>query len=87
MLSWASAESDAMRMLLHDLAVLAVPPLDAPACTAYAWVSYMRGNGLVAAIALERALDSDPHYSLALLLDEALTRQVPPSRLREASVF
>lgn len=86
-LGWGNGDSDAVLMLLHDLAVRAVPPLDAPACTAYAWVSYMRGNGLVASVALERALKSDPDYSLALLLDEALMRQVPPSRMREASVF
>jgi hypothetical protein len=87
MIDSASTESDAMRTLLHDLAVRAVPPLDAPACTAYAWVSYIHGNGLVAMTALERALKSDPEYSLALLLEEALMRQVPPSRLRQASVF
>ena len=86
-LGWGKGDSDAALMLLHDLAVRAVAPLDAPACTAYAWVSYMRGNGLVASIALERALKSDPDYSLALLLEEALMRQVPPSRMREASVF
>jgi hypothetical protein len=50
-------------------------------------VSYIHGNGLVAMTALERALKSDPEYSLALLLEEALMRQVPPSRLRQASVF
>ena len=87
MLGWATAESDTMLMLLHDLAVLAVPPLDAPACTAYAWAAYMRGNGLVASVAVERALMSDPQYSLAQLLAEALLRQVPPSRLRQASIF
>jgi hypothetical protein len=86
-LGWGKGDSDAPLMLLHDLAVRAVPPLDAPACTSYAWVAYMQGNGLVASIALERALKSDPDYSLALLLDEALMRQVPPSRMREASVF
>jgi hypothetical protein len=86
-LGWGKGESDATLMLLHDLAVCAVPPLDAPACTAYGWVSYMKGNGLVAGVALERALKSDPEYSLALLLDEMLMRQVPPSRVREASIF
>ena len=86
-LGWGNSESQAAVMLLHDVAVRAVPPLDAPACTSYAWVSYLHGNGLVAAIALERALASDPDYSLALLLDEALKRQIPPSRIRAASVF
>jgi hypothetical protein len=49
--------------------------------------SYFKGNGLVAACAMERALASDPNYSLALILEEALARQVPPSMLREASIF
>jgi hypothetical protein len=87
LLGWASADSDAMRSLLHDLAVRAVSPHDAPACTAYAWASYLHGEGLIAAVALERALASDPDYSLAQLLNEALMRQVPPSRLRAASIF
>jgi hypothetical protein len=83
----ATTESDAMRTLLLDVARLAVPPLDAPACTTFAMASYLHGNGLVAACAMERALKSDPHYSLALILQEALDRQVPPSLLREASIF
>ncbi len=87
LLGAASGRSDAMLMLLHDLAVRAVPPLDAPACAAYAWAAYMRGNGLVASIAVERALKSDPGYSLAQMIEEALSRQVPPSRLRRASIF
>lgn len=86
-LGWASGDSDAMLALLHDLVVRAVPPLDAPACTAYAWASYMRGNGVVATTAVERALASDPSYRMARIIDEALLRQVPPSRMRQASIF
>lgn len=87
LIGWASRDSDATRTLLLDLARLAVPPLDAPACTTFAMASYLHGNGLVAACAMERALKSDPHYSLALILEEALERQVPPSLLREASIW
>ena len=87
LIGWASRDSDATRTLLLDLARLAVPPLDAPACTTFAMASYLHGNGLVAASAMERALASDPHYSLALILQEALDRQVPPSLLREASIW
>lgn len=88
LIGWASrASSDAMRTLLLDVARLAVPPLDAPACTTFAMASYLHGNGLVATSAMERALGSDPHYSLALILQEALDRQVPPSLLREASIW
>jgi hypothetical protein len=87
LIGWAKSDSDAIHTLLLDVARLAVPPLDAPACTTYAMASYFKGNGLVAACAMERALASDPNYSLALILEEALARQVPPSMLREASIF
>lgn len=87
LIGWASRDADAVRALLLDLARLAVPPLDAPACTTFAMASYLHGNGLVAACAMERALKSDPHYSLALILQEALNRQVSPSLLRDASIF
>ena len=85
MIGWAGADSDAMRSLFLDLVRLAVPPRDAPACTTFAWCSYLAGNGLIATVALERALASDPDYSLAVLLDEAIERQVPPASLRWAS--
>jgi hypothetical protein len=85
MIGWADGDPDAMRSLFHDLVRLAVPPLDAPACTSLAWCSYLDGDGLVATVALERALASDPAYSLALLLNEAIERQMPPSSLRWAS--
>ena len=87
LIGWASRDGDATCTLLLDLARLAVPPLDAPACTTLAMASYLHGNGLVAMCAMERALDSDPHYSLALILQEALDRQVPPSLLRDASIW
>lgn len=87
LIGWAKPGSDAMRSLLLDLARRAVPPLDAPACTTFAMASYLHGSGLVATCALERALKSDPEYSLARILEEALARQVPPRLLREASIF
>lgn len=87
LIGWAKSGSDAVHALLLDATRLAVPPLDAPACTVYAMASYLKGNGLVAACAMERALASDPNYSLALILEEALARQLPPSLLREASIF
>jgi len=87
LIGWAKSDSEAIRTLLLDVVRLAVPPLDAPACTVYAMASYLKGNGLVATCALERALTSDPNYSLALILEEALARQVSPSLLRKASIF
>ena len=56
-------------------------PWDAPLCAVLGWLAYQGGDGAVALVAVERALDSDPRYSLAHLLDGALERQVPPSVL------
>lgn len=82
MLGWANEHEDAMRSLFDDLARRAIPPLDAPACTALAFLAYVQGDGLVAATALERALDSDPDYSLAHLLNDALQGQLPSDEVR-----
>jgi hypothetical protein len=84
LLEWSLDEPEVMRRLVHEVARRAQPPLDAPACTTLAWVAYSQGEGLVAASALDRALDSDPAYSAAGLLEEALNSQVPPRLLREA---
>jgi hypothetical protein len=59
------------------------PPFDAPVCTMLAWFAYADGDGTLANIALERALETDPGYSLAQLIRDGLTRQVPPSCLHE----
>ena len=84
MLGWATTDEDAMRSLFGDLARRAMPPVDAPACTALAFVAYVQGDGLVAATALERALETDPDYSLAQLLWGALDGQLPPGEMRRA---
>jgi hypothetical protein len=52
-------------------------------CAALAWISYAAGDGVVANVAVDRALATDPHYSLAGLIDDALTRQVPPHLLED----
>jgi hypothetical protein len=66
------------------LAVRRVPPLrDAPICTALAWFAYADGDGTTANIALDRALRSDPEYSLARLVEASLERQLPPAALVE----
>lgn len=84
MLGWSVEHEDAMRSLFNDLARRAIAPIDAPACTAAAALAYVQGDGLVAATALERALDSDPEYSLANLLQTMLDGQLPPSEFRKA---
>ena len=59
------------------------PPFDAPVCTLLSWFAYADGDGTMANVALTRALDTDPDYSLAGLIAGALERQVPPSCLHE----
>jgi len=74
--------SDEMRSLLGDLVRHALPPLDAPVCTALATVAYLQGDGAVAGAALDRAFASEPDYLLACLLDTALRDQVSPADVR-----
>lgn len=58
-------------------------PLDAAPATLLAVCAWLRGDGAMANIALDRALDGDPGYSLARLLAQALAACVPPAELRE----
>ncbi len=68
--------------VLTYLARRAYPPDDAPVCTTLAWVLCMDGAMVRARIALERAVRSDPAYSLAVLLGQAIEAQIPPSAIR-----
>jgi hypothetical protein len=64
--------------LLTDVARRIPPPYDAPICSSLGWAAYAAGEGVVANVAIDRALRTDPEYSLALLIGDALQRQVPP---------
>jgi hypothetical protein len=75
---------DVVRELFIALSRRAVPPHEAPTCTLLAGFAYADGNGGLANVALDRALQSDPSYSLAQLISEALYRQVSPSLMRQA---
>lgn len=59
-------------------------PLDAAPATLLAVSAWLRGDGAMANVALDRALDSRPTYSLARLLSEALAGCLPPEQLRIA---
>jgi len=59
------------------------PPFDPPLCSMLAWFAYAGGNGVIANVAVDRALATDPSYSLALLIEDALFNQVPPSVLKK----
>jgi hypothetical protein len=56
--------------------------LDAPVCTLLAWIAYGAGDGARANVALDRALGTDPEYSLAVLLRQALDGGVTPREVR-----
>ena len=51
----------------------------APLATALAGCAWLDGNGALATVALNRALEADASYSLARLLERAISHSVPPS--------
>jgi hypothetical protein len=57
-------------------------PLDAAPATLLAVSAWLRGDGAMARIALDRALDSQPDYALAGLLSQGLEAGLGPSDLR-----
>lgn len=83
--AWARMEpqfNDAHQRLWTDL-LRQLPAEFAPAPAALlAFVAWQAGDGALASIAIERALDADPEYSMALLLADALHAGLPPSAAR-----
>lgn len=69
------------RELWRELAARLPHPYDAAPLFLYAWASWRAGNGALARIAAERAIEADPGYSAADLLLAALSRGVDPRRL------
>jgi hypothetical protein len=47
-----------------------------------AFTAWQAGNGALASVAIERVLDADPQYSMALLISDALHAGLPPSAAR-----
>lgn len=68
--------------LLRELVRMTPEPFDVAVCTVFAWTAYCDGGGAEVSIALERALRTDPTYSLATLLTEVVLGQVPPATVR-----
>jgi hypothetical protein len=62
----------------------APPGHAAPVATSCAIVAWLLGDGVRAGIAVERALQDDPGYSLAALVDASLRAGLPPTAWREA---
>lgn len=46
-----------------------------------AFTAWKQGMGALAQVAIDRALEADPNYSIARVIDGALARAVPPSML------
>jgi hypothetical protein len=77
-----SPDADAAERLWIECTRRAPAPLDAAPATLLAVSVWLRGNGAMAGIALDRALDSDPDYALARLLSRGLDGCLPPRELR-----
>jgi hypothetical protein len=73
------AHRDAHARLWTELTRLALPGLVAAPATLLALCAWQAGNGPLAQIALDRALNDDPRYPLARLLRDALACAAPPS--------
>lgn len=84
--AWARTDdSDNHVRLWTDLTRRARPDLAAgPACL-LAYSALLRGNGLLADIAVQRALQADPGYSLAHILLPAIRNGTPPHVFRTAA--
>lgn len=67
--------------LWSDITRRAEPGLVAAPASLLAYTAWQHGNGALALIAVDRALDADPTYALARLIGEALQRSIPPSAL------
>ncbi|MCX6433850.1 MAG: DUF4192 family protein, partial [Actinobacteria bacterium] len=83
----AHGEQDDLRRALDVLtqALRAAPEgLVAPVATCVAIVAWQLGDGTRASIAVERALQDEPEYSLAALVSASLRAGLPPQAWREA---
>ncbi len=80
--AWKGAAGAASLALWSLLTRVAPRGFIAPPATLTALVAYARGDGTLAGVALERALDDDPTYRLALYAAHALSHGLPPQSIR-----
>jgi hypothetical protein len=73
----------AAEVVWTELTRRAPAPLDAAPATLLAVTAWVRGDGALANVALERALASEPSYSFAVLLRSALDACLPPADVRQ----
>ena len=82
---WHLTRHDDLRRVLGRLAGIvrvAEPGWVAPVATMTAIAAWLTGDGARAAIALDRALEEDPGYGLALLVDGSLRMGLAPGSWR-----
>jgi uncharacterized protein DUF4192 len=77
----AIAGAEHERRLWTDVTRRAEPGLVAAPATLLAFAAWRAGDGVLAGLALERALQSDPAYSMAHLLLRGLQQGLPPSEI------
>jgi len=83
--AWARmdpARHHAHQRLWTDLTRHAQPGYIPAAASLLAFTAWQGGNGALANLALDRALDDDPRYSMALLLRDVIGAGAPPSLAR-----
>jgi hypothetical protein len=80
---WIAGEEGRIdgRMLWRDLAFRLPTPYDAAPLFLFGWATWREGDGALASVAARRALESDPDYSAADLLDAALAHGLDPRRM------
>ncbi len=80
---WMALDAERIdgRALWQQLGTTVPAPYDAAPLFLFGWASYRDGNGALARIAADRALDSDPYYSAADLILAALSQALDPRRL------
>lgn len=80
--AWQVATSERPHLdLWRDVTRRCDPELVAAPASLLAFAAWRAGDGVLAMVALERALAEDPSYPMAHLLLEALQRGIPPSAL------
>jgi hypothetical protein len=75
-------EGEVLLALLGALARHAELADAAAICTVLAWVAYAHGHGALANVAVERALEADPGYEMARLIEDAMGRMITPAEIR-----
>ena len=83
--AWARMDphfNDAHRRLWIDLVRYLPGDVVAAPAALLAFTAWQAGDGALASVAIERALEADPEYSMALLVADALHAGLPPSAAR-----